>query len=331
MKNYMMKNHKKSIFLLGCILIAFSCGKSGNRFELTSKGNKTPEFSSDSAFTFIQKQIEVGPRVPNTKAHLLTKTYIIKELKRFIGSDKVGQQKFTQVVYGDTLALSNIIASINPEITDRILLCAHWDSRPYADEASTKELQKNPVLGADDGASGVAILMEVARIMGETKAEIGVDLLLFDGEDFGKKTELTYYFLGSRYWAQNQPVKNYKPRFGILLDMVGAKQATFLKEKLSYDASFSLVDGIWKIGDDLGYSSIFVDKLGAQVADDHYILNKYLSFPTIDIINHSLDARNQIKFPAHWHTENDTIEIIDKNTLKAVGQVLIELIYNRLP
>ena len=324
-----MNKNRFVVFSLVLIGMMFSCDK-GPKFSLDSKGKTVPVFNADSAFYFIEKQLEPGPRVPNTEAHQTTKTYLIKELKRFIGKAQVGQQKFSQVVYGDTLNMSNIIAVINPSMTDRIMLCAHWDSRPYASEASTEELKKQAVLGADDGASGVAVLMELARIMGENNPEIGVDILLFDGEDYGKPTDLDHYFLGSRFWAQNQPVKNYRPRFGILLDMVGAKKATFLKERISYDASFSLVDGVWKIASDLGYENIFVDKMGAQVADDHYILNRYLSFPTIDIINHAVDFDKSIKFPDHWHTENDNLEIIDKQTLKSVGQVLLELIYNRI-
>lgn len=312
------------------VFILFGCDKKST-YDFISLGNAVPDFSADSAYAFIEWQVKKGSRVPGTLSHLDTKNQLIKQLKSYLGKSMVGVQRFKKVVYGDTLELFNIIASINSNSTNRVLLCAHWDSRPYADEASTDELKQKPVIGADDGASGVAVLLEIARVMSQNPTDIGVDIVLFDGEDYGKKSDLKYYFLGSREWSENPPVKGYHPRFGILMDMVGAKGATFLKEGFSMGENPFLVDAIWKIANELGYSSFFKDEKGAGIADDHYVLNANLPFSTIDIINHSIDSRGQVIFPKHWHTEHDTIEIIDKQTLQAVGDVLLELIYNRIP
>ncbi|TNE73002.1 M28 family peptidase [bacterium] len=311
------------IALLGC--------QKPKWYQFEAQGNSVPKFSADTAHKFVQTQVEQGSRVPGSEAHLQTKNWLVNQLKLYAGKSSVGAQKFKQVVYGDTLTMYNIIASINPGAKDRIMLCAHWDSRPRADEASTKELQEQPVIGADDGASGVAVLLELARVMSTKTPEIGVDIILFDGEDYGKKTDLSHYFLGSRQWANNPPVKGYNPRFAILLDMVGAKGATFYREEFSASEAPYLVDGVWKIADELGFSDTFINKKGAPIADDHYILNSVLPFPTIDIINHGVDARGNVIFPKHWHTEHDTMDIIDKNTLEKVGSVLLELIYNRIP
>lgn len=317
-------------FLSIITLLFYSCGSETATNRFTSKNNIVPDFNADSAYSFIEQQIKYGPRVPSTESHRLTRTFLVNTLKKYAGAKNVGLQKFSKVVYNDTLEMANIIAVINPTVTDRILLTAHWDSRPRSEEASTEDLMKKPVLGADDGASGVAVLLEIVRVCSLQKPEIGIDIVLFDGEDYGKPSDLSNYFLGSRYWADNQPSKNYKPRFGILLDMVGAKNATFLKEQFSLQKAPSLVDGIWRIAEEIGYQEYFRNKIGSQIADDHYILNRYLKFPTIDIINHELNNDGSLKFPAHWHSENDTIEIIDKKTLKATGQVLLELLFNRL-
>jgi len=328
----MKKKSNLSSFLTLFVIVVYliSCSSEKARHSFISKNKPVPAFNADSAYSFIEEQIKWGPRVPGSEAHTLTRDYLVAKLKSYAGEKFVGQQRFTKVVYGDSINLKNIIAVINPENPDRIMLCAHWDSRPRSEEASTEALKKEPVLGADDGASGVAVLLEMLRAIQKNKPDVGIDIILFDGEDYGKSSDLSNFFLGSRYWAKNQPSKNYKPRFGILLDMVGAKNATFLKEQFSIKAAPSLVDGIWNIAEELNYSHVFKNKLGSTVADDHYILNANLAFPTIDIINHDLKNDGSLKFPDHWHSEKDTISIIDKETLKAVGDVLLELIFNRL-
>ncbi|MGK7371441.1 MAG: M28 family peptidase, partial [Candidatus Halalkalibacterium sp. M3_1C_030] len=227
----------------------------------------------------------------------------------------------------DSLKLTNIIAAFNTQSSDRIMLCAHWDTRPRADE-DTSDTEK-PILGADDGASGVGVLLEVARLLGNNLPEIGVDIVLFDGEDYGRKGSLEKYFLGSRYWANNPPVKNYSPRFGILLDMVGGVEARFPKEKYSMRYAPALVNEIWSIAEEKNYYSYFINEPGSAISDDHVVINRILNIPTIDIIRHRPDTE-EVTFAPYWHTARDDMDIISKETLKAVGDVLAELIYNRI-
>jgi glutaminyl-peptide cyclotransferase len=295
------------------------------------QGKEVPAFSADSAYNFVAKQLEFGPRVPNTESHRAASQWKIDVLKKYAGDNGVYAQRFRQAGYdGDTLELVNIIAAFNPSSSDRIMLCAHWDTRPRSDADSDPNLAVLPVLGADDGGSGVAVLLELARLFKDNPPPFGVDIILFDGEDYGKEGDLANYFLGSRYWAQKPPVPGYQPRFGILLDMVGGKGARFPKEVYSLNAAPSLVNELWSLAGEMGYSDLFPDEVGLPIQDDHVILNQYTSFKTIDIIHHRRPFGNMSGFPDYWHTSRDNLDIIDKNVLDAVGKVMAELIYNRL-
>lgn len=292
------------------------------------KGREVPSFNADSAFHFLSRQISFGPRNPNSEGHRLTKDFLLNKLSGYAGERSVFIQHFTHKGYdGDTLRLSNIIAAFNTASSDRIMLCAHWDTRPRADK--DPDNPEKPILGADDGASGVAVLLELARLMSVYAPAIGVDLILFDGEDYGREGNMDQYFLGSRYWANNPPVKNYRPRFGILLDMVGGVNPRFPKEKYSLRFAPALVNELWSIAGEKGYESIFVDEEGALISDDHVVINRILNIPTIDIIRHSPED-DQVGFAPYWHTHQDNMDIIDKRTLQVVGDVLAELIYNRI-
>lgn len=289
-----------------------------------------PAFSEDSAYRFVEEQLEFGPRNPGSEGHRQARAWMAGKLEEYAGEGRVFAQDFTHKGYeGDTLELTNIIAAFNPKAGDRIMICAHWDTRPRADEDSTRS--GLPIPGADDGASGVAVLLEMARLFSQTPPPIGVDIILFDGEDFGKEGDLDEYFLGSRYWADNPPVKNYRPRFGILLDMVGGEQARFPKEKNSLRIAPALVNEIWSIAEEKGFSGLFIQQEGSAIADDHMVINRKLGIPTIDIIRHEPGSGSgNIRFAPYWHTHDDDIDVISRQTLNAVGEVLAELVYNRI-
>lgn len=316
-------------FLLFIGLVLISCGsEQENELSFIERGNEVPEFNADSAYHFVEQQLSFGPRNPNTEGHQQAKEYLVQKLRSYAGQANVFPQEFTVAGYdGDTLALTNVIAAFNPQSSDRIMLCAHWDTRPRAEKDS--ENPDQPIAGADDGASGVAVLLELARIFKDNPPPIGVDIVLFDGEDYGKEGDMEKYFLGSRHWSNNPPVQGYSPRFSVLLDMVGGKDARFPKEGYSMQFAPELVNEVWGIADEKGYDSLFIPKEGNKISDDHVVVNKILGIPTIDIIRHEV-GENGAEFAPYWHTHEDDIDIISKSTMEAVGQVVAELTYNRV-
>ncbi|MBD3615612.1 MAG: M28 family peptidase [Gracilimonas sp.] len=318
-------------YLLGSIIFLWGCSDSGKPgLKFSEQGREVPAFNADSAYQFVQRQVDFGPRVPNSEAHRKAMAYFEDKFRVYAGSNAVFTQKFTAEGYDETLDLGNVIAAFNLSSPDRIMISAHWDSRPRADMDSDSTRKDEAILGADDGGSGVAVLLELARMFKENPPPIGVDIVLFDGEDYGKSGNLDLYFLGSRYWAKNPPVPGYSPRFGILLDMVGAKGARFPKEQYSVRFAPNLVDEVWNIASEKGYKNYFLDEKGAAVSDDHVIVNEQAGIPIINIINHSRTGRGNTDFAPYWHTHDDNMEIISKKTLQAVGDVMAELIYNRL-
>ncbi len=323
-----MKHSLLPVTLFSFLLIFFGCRSDGD-LEFSEQGRFVPEFSSERAYQYIAEQVEFGPRVPNTEAHRQAIQYFNQHFRETAGNSSVYVQSFRQVVYGDTLNLYNLVAAFGTEHSDRILLAAHWDSRPRGEE--DPDDPDSPILGADDGGSGVGVLMEFANIFAEYDLPIGVDIILFDGEDYGVQSDLDHYFLGSRYWGNNPPVPGYNPRFGILLDMVGGKGAIFPKEGYSMQFAPSLVNEIWSIGAEFGYGDLFLNERGGRIADDHIIVEQITGIPMINIIHHRVDALGNVQFPPYWHTQNDNMEIIDKEVLQAVGDVVLELIYNRIP
>lgn len=321
---------RKPIFpLLLFIILTVSGCKSEPEFRFSDQGRFVPEFSSDRAFSYIEAQVNFGPRVPGSTAHREAIQYFNRHFRETAGNNSVYIQAFEMVVYGDTLSLYNLIASFAPDKDDRILLAAHWDSRPRGEE--DPDHPHLPIPGADDGASGVGVLMEFAAIFAEHEPPVGVDIILFDGEDYGKEGDLEHYFLGSRHWGNHPPVPGYNPRFGILLDMVGGQHATFPKEGYSMRFAPRLVDEIWSIGHEFGHSDLFLNERGGMIADDHIIVEQLTGIPMINIIHHRIGPDGQVRFPPYWHTQKDNLDIIDKDVLQAVGDVLLELIYNRIP
>lgn len=283
---------------------------------------RAPQFSSDSAYTYIEQQVAFGPRTPNSPAHDSCAAYLRRKFSSF--GVEVSSQKGVVVGWDKAkLNFENITASINPEATNRILLFAHWDTRPHADQE--KLLKQEPLDGACDGGSGVGVLLEAARLMAQTKPNVGVDIVLFDVEDYGKSSVANSFCLGSQYWAKNLP-KNYYPKFGILLDMVGAKGAKFAMEGYSMQFAPHIVNRVWKKAAHSGYSSYFIFKRSSPMTDDHYYVNTIAGIPCIDIIQ--TDASTRTGFGTYWHTTKDNMDIIDKSTLKAVGQTILEVVYS---
>ncbi len=289
----------------------------------------SPAFNADSAYYFIQKQVDFGPRVPNTAAHRQCGDYLVSTLKKY--GLEVTEQQFIATTYDDKkLNARNIIGSFNPKATKRILLTSHWDSRPFADQDSARKDQ--PVLAANDGASGVGILLEIARSLAaaSTKPDIGVDIIFFDAEDWGNsevaKDKFSGYCLGSQHWAANKHISGYTAYFGIPLDMVGAKGATFLKEGYSVALAEGVVKTVWDIAAQLGYNAYFIDQNGAAITDDHVPVNEVAKIPMIDII-HTNPENASNTFFKDWHTTHDTMENIDPKTLKAVGQTVLQVLF----
>jgi len=248
------------------------------------------------------------------------------ELKQY--TDQVIQQDFKATFLDEkNVAATNIIGIINPDKRKRILLSAHFDTRKIAEKDENEDLRNKPILGADDGASGVAVLLEIARLIKENGIDIGVDIVLFDAEDNGDTGTNKNWCLGSKYWSKNPHKNGYKAEFGILLDLVGAKNAEFGKEYNSQQSASKYVAKIWHLAANMSYGNYFLDMQSGSVEDDHVYVIKNLRIPMVDIINMSrTDGRNGFDF--YHHTHKDDMAIIDKNTLKAVGKVMTASIYN---
>ena len=294
------------------------------------KQQNVPAFDADSAWVFVENQVKFGPRVPNSEAHVACGNYLASELKRF--GAQVYEQEATLTAYNGTqLKAKNIIGSFNPENSKRVLLFAHWDSRPYADHDKDPANHKKPIDGADDGASGVGVLLEMARQFSIKSPAIGIDIIFFDAEDYGtpefvKEYKENTWCLGAQFRAKNPHVKGYKADFGILLDMVGAKNASFFKEATSMRYAPQIVEEVWSTARDLGYGKFFINAEGGAITDDHQYVILGRNIPCIDIIY--TDPESDNGFGPHWHTQNDTMDNIDRETLKAVGQTVLQVVYN---
>src|SRR6478609_8220207 len=323
------------ILLIFAIVWFVSCGEKSKKSEEKNSPERVvnvPLFNGDSAYFFVEKQLKFGPRVPNTKAHQAAGDYFVARLKKYGAA--VTEQKFDALSFdGQHLALTNIIASFNPNQKKRILLAAHWDTRPFADQ---DEVKPDGVFeGADDGASGVGVLLEVARLLSKQSATVGIDIILFDGEDWGEKNSMhnqvplpeglqSWWCLGSQYWSKNKHQKSYSAYYGILLDMVGSKRAHFFREGLSLEFAPSVVEKVWNTAARLGYSDYFVKQNAGEITDDHQFVNRIGKIPMIDIVHyHPVHGY----FGDYHHTQKDNLDLISKETLQAVGTTLANVIY----
>ena len=283
------------------------------------------EFNKDSAYQYVADQVAFGPRVPGSTAHQQTLQYLVKKLSQYCDTAYAMPGIHTDF-YGNNHSIYNVMGRFNPASKKRIVLAAHWDTRPQSDE--DPEIKDKPADGANDGASGVGILIEIARQLKSLNPSHGVDIIFFDAEDGGESGgRPDTWCLGSQYWASTAIDQGYTANAGILLDLVGAKNATFAFEGYSTEFNQNLMLETWKTGQRLGYGSYFINNTGNMITDDHVYMTKFAGIPTIDIIHYDLNTSNQ--FPDHWHRQTDNMGAIDKNTLKAVGHTVLQVVMNR--
>jgi len=282
----------------------------------------TPDFNADSAYSFVKAQVDFGPRIPGTKAHANCADYFITKLKSY-GCETFMQSATIQTFDKKQFKLKNIIGAFNPNAKKRIIICSHWDTRPWADgDKATKDKTFD---SANDGPSGVGVALEIARLLNNVKPELGIDFIFFDLEDYGTSNDDESWCLGSKYWAKNMHKPNYYADYGILMDMVGAANAMFPKEKQSVDYASSIVDKVWNAASRIGYSNYFAPQVKFFVGNDDHIPLNEAGIPCIDIIEYNQATGG---FGDYHHTVKDNMDIIDKKTLKAVGQTLLEVIYS---
>ncbi len=330
---------KIKIFFLSAICIALcSCNgrtRGGADRPDTIAMQPCPTFQSDSAMQSIVTQCEFGPRVPGSDGWKRCGQWIADQFKAL--GLQVEEQNASVTAYdGSSIPCKNIIARLNPENKDRILLCAHWDSRPWADNDPNEMYHKTPILAANDGASGVAVMLELARVMtrDSLKVKTGIDFICFDAEDYGTpqwaendSTDTSEtWCLGSTFWARQAVENQYRARFGILFDMVGGRGSTFAMEGVSKEYAEPVVQMLWHIAHQIGYGHYFPLTDGGYMVDDHVPVNRIAHVPCVDIIPYHTDGPSN--FGPTWHTMNDTPENIDTNVLEAVGQSVLQLIYN---
>lgn len=338
-----------SIVLAGsCILWLISCQnpagdpaqKKGNSHESPlsdAKGEENlsdltiPTCNADSALAYTAAQVAFGPRVPNSEAQRNCALYLKEKLQKTGAQVKV--QEFDAFRWDNKrLKGYNIIASFRPELSSRILLCAHWDSRPYADNEEDEKLQHQAIDGANDGASGTGVLLEVARILGQQPPQVGVDIILFDLEDSGKPRwepnaegdEYTWC-LGSQYWAENPHIPGYTALYGILLDMVGSPNPTFCMEATSMYYAPDIMQKVWNKAASMGLGHAFQQRATGAIIDDHLFINHMTGIPTIDIIHY--DMQSPTGFFPQWHTADDNMQHISAQSLKMVGDVVLAILY----
>jgi glutaminyl-peptide cyclotransferase len=306
-EEYEMREGLISCLVAGVVIVlslGAGCGK-----------KEVPEFDQQRAFRFLEEQCNMGPRYPGSKGHQEVRKYIIEKLKS--SGANVSLQRFSAVDgRGDTLDLVNIIANYNLTAPKRILLGAHYDTRPWADKDSNPANHDKPILGANDGASGVAVLLEVGRHVGKLSGSLGVDIVFFDGEDSGRYSDGASWILGSRYFVEK--LKGYKPAAVIIVDMVGEKEVEIRREGFSRAVGHWLLDEIYSLAEELGFSE-FKNEEGTTILDDHFPFIK-AGLPAVDLID--------FDYP-FWHTLEDTPDKCSPRSLDAVGTVLLHYIWRQ--
>lgn len=333
---------KKVIYTL--CLAGFLCGCGTTKKQVEQQPLVNIQFNADSAYLFCAAQCDFGPRTMNSEAHERCAQWISQKFQQY--GYTVELQKADLKGYDGTILKStNIIASSQPSTPNsqlpKVLICAHWDSRPWADNDPDSANWRKPVMAANDGASGVAVMLELARLIQQHDSlNVAVDFICFDAEDWGipqwdeTGDGTDSWALGAQYWAKKYQEKslhsqsstlNYQ--YAILLDMVGGQGAKFYQEGYSKQKAGRIVEKIWRAAHAAGYGSTFPMQESGFVTDDHVPVNDIANIPCVDIINHYPDCP-QSSFGPTWHTVNDDMQHIDKNTLQAVGQTLLQVLYN---
>ncbi len=320
----------------GAFVAAVGCGGCGTDApdDAAAKAPRiaAPAFSADSAYANVAAQVAFGPRVPNSAAHRACGDYLIAELTRR-GLEVTVQEGKVRAYDGTLLDMRNIVGSYKPEAAERILLYAHWDTRPFADKDTLR--QREPIDGANDGGSGVGVLLEVARhLTAENGPDVGVDIVFFDAEDYGRpewapRTDTDYrdWCLGSQYWAAQPHKVGYRAKFGILLDMVGARDAVFNQEGTSLVYAPTVVTKVWNAARDLGYSHLFRSDKTPQTVDDNLFVSEIAGIPSVNIVHYQVTVL-PMGYGAFHHTHRDNMDIIDPKTLDAVGKVVMDVVWN---
>jgi len=325
--NSIIMKFKIGFFLLTSFLLFASCKQDSKPTVVAKKPSvKIPVFQQDSAYAHIEKQLSFGPRNPGSEGHRACRKWFVDKFQSY-GAEVI-EQDFTANLYtGESFPAANIIAQYNPSKKQRIILSAHWDTRFIGEEDNSRSMRDKPIPGADDGASGCAVLIEIARILNEQKIDLGVDIILWDAEDQGKRgsNKTALWCLGSQYWSRNIHKRGYRAKWGINLDMIGAKNPRFGYEGFSKKYAGALQTKIWKLAQGMGYSDMFVSENTSYVTDDHQFVNELANIPMVDIINQP--PHTETKFMSAWHTHDDDISIIDKRSLQVVGQVVTATIY----
>ena len=330
----MFRGIQYSILVL--LLLCVSCVK---QQQSSTTNSQLSTFSADSAYTYIAQQLAFGARVPGTQAHEACGDWLVSELARH--GAQVKNQHGTMTNYaGKPQAIRNIVAILEGNTSHAILLCAHWDCRPWSDEEELYEDRFEPVMGANDGASGVGVILEMVRQLSirKSKGEFipTVQVVFFDCEDMGTPVHFTgsqrdhTWCLGSQYWAQQLKIQNskFKINYGVLLDMVGDPSATFPKEYFSIQYAGGYVEQLWRAAQRLGYGRYFVQQATYYpITDDHYYVNTIAGIPCVDIIDYKTNT--ETGFAEWWHTQHDDIQNINKQTLQAVGETVLTTICSK--
>lgn len=322
----------KNVLIAMVVVLFASCApksKNNTKDNFNAKVSNELNFDSDSAFSFVEAQVNFGPRVPGTKSHVQCGDYIIDKLRSYNADTIIVQSFDTKNFRGDPMPLRNIMGRYDVDNPDRVLLVAHWDTRPWADNDRQFENRNTPVPGANDGGSGVAVLLEIARHLNDSLPRVGIDLLFVDGEDsgrsdgFGNNDET--WCLGTQYWVNHMPyAPDALPRYGILLDMVGGLNAIFYREYVSERNASEINDKVWAVAKAAGYGDRFQNAIRGGVIDDHIFINR-AGIPCIDIIECSNPETGS--FSPHWHTLNDNLNNINLASLKAAGQTVLNTVY----
>lgn len=291
-----------------------------------------PSFNADSAYAFIAEQVAFGPRVPNTASHVACGDWLAAELERH-GADVIEQPGRVRAYDGSILNMRNIIGQYRPDNPERIMLFAHWDTRPFADKDTLRI--REPIDGANDGGSGVGVLLEIARILGaDTTLDLGIDILFFDAEDYGtpewaernQNSALTWC-LGSQFWTRQPHRIGYNAKYGILLDMVGAEGAVFNREGTSMNYAPSVVQRLWSSAEQLGYSHYFQSAVTPETIDDNLFVSEFGGIPSANIVHYQVQVLPMGYGPFH-HTHADNLDIISTETLQAVGATVLDVVWN---